>query len=180
MTETQKAPLRKSRREPLLELKGLTVDFDTPTGWVRSLHGVDLEVYPGEILGLVGESGSGKSVGRSGGKKSKRGKGKRGHKDKSGGGAKSISSGKSIGSGKSVGGGGKVKIAKIKKTKIKIAKLNKNKNRQYSHDSSFQEYNCTSIHNYNLQKSLLSPKNKKIEFKGILFNLENYRIQLYY
>jgi oligopeptide/dipeptide ABC transporter ATP-binding protein len=62
MTETQKAPLRKSRREPLLELKGLTVDFDTPTGWVRSLHGVDLEVYPGEILGLVGESGSGKSV----------------------------------------------------------------------------------------------------------------------
>ena len=62
MTETQKAPLRKSQREPLLELKGLTVDFDTPTGWVRSLHGVDLEVYPGEILGLVGESGSGKSV----------------------------------------------------------------------------------------------------------------------
>jgi peptide/nickel transport system ATP-binding protein len=62
MTDTHSAPLRKSRREPLLELDGLTVDFDTPTGWVRSLYGVDLEVYPGEILGLVGESGSGKSV----------------------------------------------------------------------------------------------------------------------
>ena len=62
MTETQTAPRRKSRREPLLALDGLTVDFDTPTGWVRALHGVDLEVYPGEIMGLVGESGSGKSV----------------------------------------------------------------------------------------------------------------------
>ena len=62
MSEPGGKPLLKSHREPLLHIGGLTVDFDTPAGWIRGLHGVDLEVYPGEILGLVGESGSGKSV----------------------------------------------------------------------------------------------------------------------
>ncbi len=55
-------PILKSKPEPLIQISGLTVDFDTPTGWLRCLHGVDFEVYPGEILGLVGESGSGKSI----------------------------------------------------------------------------------------------------------------------
>lgn len=52
----------KSQRKPLLQISDLSVDFDTPTGWIRCLHGVGLEVYPGEILGLVGESGCGKSI----------------------------------------------------------------------------------------------------------------------
>jgi peptide/nickel transport system ATP-binding protein len=48
--------------EPLVAIRGLTVDFDDGRRLVRVLHGVDLEVGPGEALGLVGESGCGKSV----------------------------------------------------------------------------------------------------------------------
>ncbi len=49
-------------KAPLLTMSNLTVDFDLPDGWVRCLHGINLDVYPGEILGLVGESGCGKSI----------------------------------------------------------------------------------------------------------------------
>ena len=52
----------KEKSASLLQITDLTVDFDLPTGWVRCLHGIHLEVYPGGILGLVGESGCGKSV----------------------------------------------------------------------------------------------------------------------
>ena len=48
--------------ERLLDIRGLTLSFDTPQGSVRALRNVDLHVNRGEILGLVGESGSGKSV----------------------------------------------------------------------------------------------------------------------
>ena len=47
---------------PLLEIRGLTVEFDTDEGTVGAVDGIDLAVRRGEILGLVGESGSGKSV----------------------------------------------------------------------------------------------------------------------
>ncbi len=63
MTDTKSiGPIPRPERDPLLQVTDLSVDFDMPAGWVRCLHGVDLEVYPGEILGLVGESGCGKSV----------------------------------------------------------------------------------------------------------------------
>ncbi len=42
----------------LIEIRDLTVAFDG----VKVLHGIDLDVAPGEALGLVGESGCGKSV----------------------------------------------------------------------------------------------------------------------
>jgi peptide/nickel transport system ATP-binding protein len=47
---------------PLLSLRGLGIRFHTPEGVVEAVSGIDLDVRPGEILGLVGESGSGKSA----------------------------------------------------------------------------------------------------------------------
>ena len=47
---------------PLLEIRGLDVEFRTMAGPVHAVNGVDLDVRAGEIVGLVGESGSGKSV----------------------------------------------------------------------------------------------------------------------
>lgn len=48
--------------EPLLTIDQLTVDFNSSSGRIPIIKGIDLELYPGEIIGLVGESGSGKSV----------------------------------------------------------------------------------------------------------------------
>ncbi|WP_259779978.1 ABC transporter ATP-binding protein [Aestuariispira ectoiniformans] len=46
----------------LLDIKNLTVEFETAHGMFRAVDGVDLEVNEGEIVSIVGESGSGKSV----------------------------------------------------------------------------------------------------------------------
>jgi peptide/nickel transport system ATP-binding protein len=48
--------------DPLVEIAGLTVDFEKDGRASRVVAGIDLAVAPGEALGVVGESGSGKSV----------------------------------------------------------------------------------------------------------------------
>jgi dipeptide transport system ATP-binding protein len=47
----------------LLEIKNLTVSFQTSTGAFKAVDGIDMTVDKGEVLAIVGESGSGKSVG---------------------------------------------------------------------------------------------------------------------
>ncbi|MER8747466.1 ABC transporter ATP-binding protein [Mesorhizobium sp. M1004] len=47
---------------PLLEIRGLNLDFGTPGGRVHALRNVSLNVPAGQVVGIVGESGSGKST----------------------------------------------------------------------------------------------------------------------
>ena len=50
------------KQESLLQVKGLSVDFSTKVGNVRVLNQLNLQLSPGEALGIVGESGCGKSM----------------------------------------------------------------------------------------------------------------------
>src|SRR5437764_12634688 len=43
---------------PVLELTGVGKDF----GAIRALHGIDMRVSPGEVVGLMGDNGAGKST----------------------------------------------------------------------------------------------------------------------
>src|SRR5215469_2117749 len=48
--------------EPLLEVRGLSVDYGIGPSAVHAVTGADLTLHRGEVVGLAGESGSGKST----------------------------------------------------------------------------------------------------------------------
>lgn len=47
---------------PIIELKNVSKTYSTAAGDFPALRGVNLEVHPGEFLGVVGKSGAGKST----------------------------------------------------------------------------------------------------------------------
>ena len=47
---------------PLLDIRNLTIEIDTPQGMVKAVDRMSLTINESEIRGLVGESGSGKSL----------------------------------------------------------------------------------------------------------------------
>ncbi|WP_338559786.1 MacB family efflux pump subunit [Acinetobacter sp. KS-LM10] len=49
-------------QQPLLEVKNLIREFPAGESTVQILKGVNLEIYPGELVAIVGQSGSGKST----------------------------------------------------------------------------------------------------------------------
>jgi oligopeptide/dipeptide ABC transporter ATP-binding protein len=72
MSAVEATPVRDGSKagEPLLRLQGIVkhfpitrgIIFQKKVGAVHAVDGVDLEIYPGETLGLVGETGCGKST----------------------------------------------------------------------------------------------------------------------
>jgi peptide/nickel transport system ATP-binding protein len=51
------------RDDLLLAVRGLTIEArQAAGGWHAIVHGIDLDLHRGEILGLIGESGAGKST----------------------------------------------------------------------------------------------------------------------
>ena len=48
--------------QPLIKLSGVTKTFRNGELAVQILHGIDIEIYPGEFVAIMGQSGSGKST----------------------------------------------------------------------------------------------------------------------
>ncbi|MGH2678769.1 MAG: ATP-binding cassette domain-containing protein, partial [Actinomycetota bacterium] len=71
-TELQRGPASdgQPQGEPLVKLEGVKkwfpitqgIIFQRTIGQVHAVDGIDLEVYPGETVGVVGETGCGKST----------------------------------------------------------------------------------------------------------------------
>ncbi len=57
-----KSKAARTRGDLLLEMRGLRIEGQSSDAWQEIVHGVDLTLRRGEVLGLIGESGAGKST----------------------------------------------------------------------------------------------------------------------
>ena len=53
---------RRAKGDVLLEMRGLRIEGQADDEWHEIVHGVDVTLRRGEVLGLIGESGAGKST----------------------------------------------------------------------------------------------------------------------
>ncbi|MEM6465695.1 MAG: ABC transporter ATP-binding protein [Pseudomonadota bacterium] len=51
-----------SNQELLVKIRGLKIEGRSEDTWNEIVHGVDLDLHRGEVMGLIGESGAGKST----------------------------------------------------------------------------------------------------------------------
>lgn len=56
------SPPSKPANPPLLELRGVVKTYASEAGEFTALKGIDLDIHPGEFLGIIGKSGAGKST----------------------------------------------------------------------------------------------------------------------
>ncbi|MEM9370403.1 MAG: ATP-binding cassette domain-containing protein, partial [Pseudomonadota bacterium] len=54
--------MNKTNQEVLVKIRGLKIEGRADETWNEIVHGVDLDLHKGEVLGLIGESGAGKST----------------------------------------------------------------------------------------------------------------------